>query len=1222
MNVANKYIFGFIVLVVLVSSVFFLLPEKIRIDIQETRTQYKLYDNGSYKLVATEYTYLYDGTKKMLANYREIKWINDSGIIDITRLANYKDNISTFETYTFDSAISDIELVPVSHEVICVNCVGKILHFEYRDLTYEGITQDIVSPFIFGKMKLTWQSGSYFSKVYQQVLSDKLIIKYKPKTNYEIFNIRLFDPPTVGTVLLDGLNQSRTYEYETTVNISANVSSGATYIDILDDTNRYINQSNWFNYTINLLRINKFSDGNTVKSISSGSEGDIDIDNRTELYSAKFNISGTNSQNLEIATSSYISSSNSTVRLNDSDLIGVWEFEEASGNFLDTKTNGKTALPLFNLDTFYQNDPIPLNSTYSTYGHKTTNGLFGLDPAMSIVSTLNPNAFTLGCWVNNSIPADNDAIMATMYNTPAWHGWELMIVQDPGTMVYIQTRNDGAGEGTTQRTATWTPGYAPTLMFIVGMSNASGMYLLVNSTVKASAGASFGLGTIGGGENFTIAGSESSAGGYGRTLTGGVDSCFLINRSLSEAEIVDVMNNGFGSDNLSISESPLIFPGNLIGNNLYQNQFIYSGVSQTKLNLSYITAESKTVYLNFSNQGNFTRKGYFNFTLKAFDLDVGNSLDYWENFTSSAFINLTSILNTSAHMSVYDDFENNATASRFTTTSTTCSNLNAFVAGQLHMGANSGGGSAECHRLFNELVMDNVSIFNFTSVRDYGSSCVGDCSWSWTQGMYMTDNTNTVTLYEDVNSGVSGGSGSATQTFEGRRVGTTWTIYRNGVQISSGNIVSLNSPYYLKLKVASSSGTLDFSSVSWVINSFNTSGIRLKGLNGTYETNVRYGSFESSTLFNAPNNIIRILLSFSSYIPENTSIQYFVSNNNGSTYESVVPDSFHTLTSTGKSAKVKFILNSTTNINSPFIPTYRLRIVPASPSNLGVDVGSDGFIDMNYSGTLNSSNTPINYTGNDSGINDYINDSCSGGSYCVIPIDVILGSGGLLELSNVNLTENINPISLNISPIQDLNTITLSPTYTGGAVSFSDLKFDFRGSKNITVYAHNSDYTSSINRTIFVKYSPFNLSFIDNIEFFEVIYTSRNQSEAEPYGQNSTDGIFKITSLAYDGNISVYARYNESPHSCLTKQEFKGQNFSISSNNSIQTLNITNLTASLQPIVADLNSSNFGNIRAYSMVNCSAYNFSFIPFTYFCFNSLASDAVITPDFADDCQVVV
>lgn len=277
---------------------------------------------------------------------------------------------------------------------------------------------------------------------------------------------------------------------------------------------------------------------------------------------------------------------------------------------------------------------------------------------------------------------------------------------------------------------------------------------------------------------------------------------------------------------------------------------------------------------------------------------------------------------------------------------------------------------------------------------------------------------------------------------------------------------------------------------------------------------------------------------------------------------------------------------------------------------------------MNLSYVLNSSTTPINFTGNDSGINDYINDSCLGLPYCSIPITFLLGSGGIIQIDSFNLTKNINPISLNTSPIQTLKDILIKPTYTSGIVQFDDIQFDFRGSKNITVVAHVGNYSTSLNRTVFVKYSPFNLSFNADVDYFEVFYTSRNQSNAEPYGQNSTHGIFKIESEAYDGNISIYARYNASPHACLTAQELRGQDFLVSSNNSLSTLNITNLTTSNQLLVSDLNDTSWANIRAYSTVNCSPYNITFIPFEYFCFNSLDSKAVLTQDWQDSCDVMV
>jgi len=193
-NKSIKYIIGFFVLVILSVGLYIILPGQVRLDISPTNTKFSVFENNTFKLAATEYVYLYDGSTKMLASTREIAYSNNSGIIKITRKANYKNNISTFETYAFDSTKPEIELIPIAHETDCINCAGKILQFQYNGILYDGVTKDITSPFFFGhNMKVAWQDGAYYAKVFQQS-SDKIVIKYKVTKNYEVFNVRLFDP--------------------------------------------------------------------------------------------------------------------------------------------------------------------------------------------------------------------------------------------------------------------------------------------------------------------------------------------------------------------------------------------------------------------------------------------------------------------------------------------------------------------------------------------------------------------------------------------------------------------------------------------------------------------------------------------------------------------------------------------------------------------------------------------------------------------------------------------------------------------------------------------------------------------------------------------------------------------------------------------------------------------------------------------------------------------
>lgn len=210
---ATKHYIGVLILVLLVSSIYIMLPDSVRIDVQKTRNLYKVYENDKWVLAATEYVNLFDGSAKMRAKNRSLDWYNDSGIITITRIANYKDKISTHETYVFDSSIDDVELVPVSHETTCINCVGKILHFEYRNILYDGETKDITSPFSFGhNMKLTWQDGAYRAKVYQQISVDKIILRYRPVTDIETFEVRLFDPLEISWNVIQGCKKKIVYD--------------------------------------------------------------------------------------------------------------------------------------------------------------------------------------------------------------------------------------------------------------------------------------------------------------------------------------------------------------------------------------------------------------------------------------------------------------------------------------------------------------------------------------------------------------------------------------------------------------------------------------------------------------------------------------------------------------------------------------------------------------------------------------------------------------------------------------------------------------------------------------------------------------------------------------------------------------------------------------------------------------------------------------------------
>lgn len=215
---------SFLVLVVLTYSIYVMIPGKVKLVVENTRTKIYVMEEGKWELGATEYVNLFDGTKKMRASQRNVSYLTQGNITSIFRRSLYKSNISTLETYTFNSALNDVEFVPVSHQIECFNCVGKIMHFEYRDLIYKGITRPATSPESFGrKINIEWGPGYYYAKLFQQLVTDKLIIRYRPASNHETYYVRMYDP--IPTLTIEGLSKNMGLEVGDgiTVNATTNV---------------------------------------------------------------------------------------------------------------------------------------------------------------------------------------------------------------------------------------------------------------------------------------------------------------------------------------------------------------------------------------------------------------------------------------------------------------------------------------------------------------------------------------------------------------------------------------------------------------------------------------------------------------------------------------------------------------------------------------------------------------------------------------------------------------------------------------------------------------------------------------------------------------------------------------------------------------------------------------------------------------------------------------
>ncbi len=262
------YILGVLIFVILTSSVYFMLPDSVRIDVGMTYSTFNVWENDKWVLAGQEYTLLFDGTKKMRASSRTVEEFIDGNIATIVRTANFKNNVTAIDTYVFDANEANVEMFPISHDINVLNGEGYILVYEVTKLQYFGETiKGIQSPQSFGhKMKVEWEEGNYYSRIYKYFYRDegKLTVKYRPDSANFTKKVRLFDPPSNITVTL---NDPEDNNFSAVDNVYFNCSadiSGDTFLE---------NLSLWTNATgvWNMSRLTENIKNSTLSTVAENS---------------------------------------------------------------------------------------------------------------------------------------------------------------------------------------------------------------------------------------------------------------------------------------------------------------------------------------------------------------------------------------------------------------------------------------------------------------------------------------------------------------------------------------------------------------------------------------------------------------------------------------------------------------------------------------------------------------------------------------------------------------------------------------------------------------------------------------------------------------------------------------------------------------------------------------------------------------------------------------
>ncbi len=243
----QKYFLGFLILVMLTASIYVMIPGSVRIDIEKTKSTFKVWENGSWVISGVEYVNLFDGSAKMRASERTIENTMFENTSIITRVSKYKNNILVVERYLFDGNTDDVTLFPVQHSIEVIGAYRPerpfILQYEVQKLLYSGKTiNGVKSPQSFGhRMNVEWDNGNYYSRIlrYSGRNEGKLTVKYRIDSDRFFKNVRLFDPPENITVVLN----SPVDNFQSEPNITYNCSSSIVGDELLENISLYTNET-------------------------------------------------------------------------------------------------------------------------------------------------------------------------------------------------------------------------------------------------------------------------------------------------------------------------------------------------------------------------------------------------------------------------------------------------------------------------------------------------------------------------------------------------------------------------------------------------------------------------------------------------------------------------------------------------------------------------------------------------------------------------------------------------------------------------------------------------------------------------------------------------------------------------------------------------------------------------------------------------------------------
>lgn len=696
----------------------------------------------------------------------------------------------------------------------------------------------------------------------------------------------------------------------------------------------------------------------------------------------------------------------------------------------------------------------------------------------------------------------------------------------------------------------------------------------------------------------------------------------IINASIN---LTGYIKNGAYPENLTIYKGDRVhamFPGFLKNSTLFIYRFIFEDLYYNILNLSYAQQESKTIWINASST-NFNPIN-LSFNITGYNVDADNEVAFIEYFNNTNAS--TNLINGSikSGIGIYENFENlyTDTSGRWTQTETGgwSTSDDGFTTGQsdnYYLMEHTDTGSSGAKTLKSTLDMVDLDIQNISWININRNMAVsgGGGRPHATGGttLYFTDGTAQVLVRDWTCSNC--GTQSITENLTINRTNSdsnSWAYSVNGIETGTFSTTTLDSTKPWRLRFFGRC----YSTVAGAPNACYS---RLKIYNieigsalankSTTGPNYASGNITSKIVFVAPSNFSAATLETVDFTPTNTSIYYYLSNNNGSTWELVLKGIRNVFESAGNNLTWRAVL-TTDNVNvTPMVHRVNIDIVPSAVENITIDLSADFSDDYNFTSQLNSSTSPqfvFFPTTNTSTMNQffvYSQQNCNDTLTCLYPIKISADSGGVIEINNFTFTQNPNEALLNSSDLETCKDCVINISFKNGTVGIDDVRFNFLGSHNITLIAHNTSYSENKTFTVFVRYSKFDLTLPANISYWEFFPTASIQSNVTPYGQSNSTPIWNVSNDAYDDPFDIYVKANSSLNSCI--------NLTFSNSNSKVDGIVANTIS--QRIKNSLALNSYAGVWNYlDLVSCSGP--FLIPWFEWC--GICSDCVKTSDYCD------